>query len=274
MPTSTPPRSSRRKISVRRSPVHGKGVFATRPLAVGELICEYKGEPIEWDEALRRHPRDPSQPNHTFYFDTGDGTVIDGAVGGNSARWINHSCAPNCEAEEHDSRIFIRTVRPIAAGEELSIDYALVVEKRHTQQLRLLYACHCGASNCRGTMLAERRKRATSPPRTLRKPIDANSVTAPISLTRGTAAIRIFERPTPDALIVSWRETGRCCYSEQRWELMEAPAAGICALSGKGFPSGERVFRPVGSPAPTNDDARIAESSVTDLAESIDIEIT
>jgi SET domain len=113
----------RSRIAVRR-PVHGRGVFATRALAPGELICEYLGERIAWDEAVLRHPRDPAHPDHTFYFDVGDGTVIDGAVGGNSARWINHACSPNCEAEDRDGRIFIRTVHPVPAGEELSIDYA------------------------------------------------------------------------------------------------------------------------------------------------------
>ncbi|WP_308701559.1 SET domain-containing protein [Paraburkholderia sp. BL21I4N1] len=93
-----------RRIAVRRSTVHGRGVFATRALAPGELVCEYLGERIPWDEALRRHPRDPAHPDHTFYFDIGGGTVIDGAVGGNSARWINHACRPNCEAEDHNGR--------------------------------------------------------------------------------------------------------------------------------------------------------------------------
>ncbi|WP_120348245.1 SET domain-containing protein [Paraburkholderia fungorum] len=144
------------RITVRRSPVHGKGVFATCALVAGELVCEYLGERISWGEAVLRHPRDPAQPDHTFYFDVGNGTVIDGAIGGNSARWINHACRPNCEAEDRDGRIFIRTVEPVPAGKELSIDYALFVEGRHTRQLRERYACHCGAPDCRGTMLAKR----------------------------------------------------------------------------------------------------------------------
>ncbi|MGN8139171.1 SET domain-containing protein [Paraburkholderia sp. 22099] len=146
----------RSRITVRRSPVHGRGVFATCALVAGELICEYLGERISWDEALLRHPRDPAQPDHTFYFDVGNGTVIDGAIGGNSARWINHACRPNCEAADRDGRIFIRTVNPVPAGEELCIDYALFVEGRHTRLLRKRYACHCGAPDCRGTMLARR----------------------------------------------------------------------------------------------------------------------
>ena len=149
----------RRRLQVRRSGVHGKGVFATIDLAAGETLIEYTGERIDWDEAQRRHPHDPAQPNHTFYFDTEGGQVIDGGVGGNSSRWINHSCAPNCEAEEDErQRVFIRTLRDIAAGEELFFDYGLVVDEPYTKQLKAEYACHCGSPNCRGTMLAPKRR--------------------------------------------------------------------------------------------------------------------
>jgi hypothetical protein len=257
----------RNRFTVRRSPVHGRGVFATRALAPGDLICEYKGERISWDEAVRRHPSNPVHPDHTFYFDVGDGTVIDGAVGGNSTRWINHACTPNCEAEDRNGRIFIRTVRPILALEELFIDYALEVQGRHTRQLRQRYACHCGSPNCRGTMLAERRKRfrtvvaSTSAPDPGAEAVD--------SCARAQASVRIFERPSLDTLIVSWREAGRCCYSEQRWERTTAAAPGVCALSGDAFAPGQIVFKPAGNPAALNDDARIAESSIRDVA-SID----
>jgi SET domain-containing protein len=127
------------------------------PIRQGEIILEYAGEVIDWDEALRRHPRDPSDPNHTFYFHLEDGRVIDGGVRGNSARWINHACAPNCESEEQAGRIFIRALRDIAAGEELSFDYRLVIDGRHTAKLKKAYACCCGAPSCRGTMLGPKR---------------------------------------------------------------------------------------------------------------------
>ena len=108
---------------MRRSGVHGKGVFALRPLIEGELVVEYLGEIISWDEALDRHPHDPSQPNHTFYFHVDETKVIDGGVNGNAARWLNHSCAPNCESEiDDDGRVFIRANRDIAVGEELNYD--------------------------------------------------------------------------------------------------------------------------------------------------------
>lgn len=104
---------------MRRSGVHGRGVFAMRDIAAGARLIEYRGEVIDWPEALRRHPHDPSQPNHTFYFHLDDGRVIDGNVRGNAARWINHACEPNCEADEIDGRIYIRALRDLHAGEEL-----------------------------------------------------------------------------------------------------------------------------------------------------------
>src|SRR5438132_3751672 len=118
--------SAGRRIQVRRSGVHGKGVFALRDIPAGETLIEYVGEIISWKEADRRHPTNPDDPNHTFYFSIGDGKqVIDAAVGGNAARWINHSCNPNCEADEDDDtqRVFIKALRKIKAGEELSYDY-------------------------------------------------------------------------------------------------------------------------------------------------------
>jgi SET domain-containing protein len=155
---ASPTRGGRR-IQVRRSGVHGKGVFALQPLAAGETLIEYKGEVIGWDEALRRHPHDPAQPNHTFYFHLDDARVIDGGVNGNAARWINHACAPNCETEDADGRIFIRALRDIAAGEELFFDYRLVIDERYTPRLKKEYACWCGAPTCRGTMLGPKPKR-------------------------------------------------------------------------------------------------------------------
>ncbi|ODS93160.1 MAG: SET domain-containing protein-lysine N-methyltransferase [Comamonas sp. SCN 65-56] len=158
MAASPAPQAPRgRRIQVRRSGVHGKGVFALQAIAEGEVIIEYVGEVISWDEAQRRHPHDPAQPNHTFYFHVDEDHVIDANVGGNAARWINHSCAPNCWADEQDGRIFITALRDIAAGEELNYDYGLIIDERYTKKLKMEYACRCGAASCRGTMLAPKR---------------------------------------------------------------------------------------------------------------------
>jgi SET domain-containing protein len=147
-----------RRIQVRRSGVHGKGVFALRPIAAGEPVIEYTGERITWKEALRRHPHDPKDPNHTFYFHIDDGHVIDALYGGNASRWINHACEPNCEADEQDGRVFIRALRDISPGEELYYDYGLVIDERYTPKLKKEYACRCGSPICRGTMLSPKRR--------------------------------------------------------------------------------------------------------------------
>ena len=86
-----------KRIEVRHSKVHGKGVFALVPIAKGEIIIEYTGEVITWKKAQKRHPHDPSDPNHTFFFHVSKKNVIDASRDGNDARWINHSCQPNCE---------------------------------------------------------------------------------------------------------------------------------------------------------------------------------
>jgi SET domain-containing protein len=142
------------RTRVRESGIHGKGVYAIRPIKEGDTVLEYKGEIITWKKAQRIHPHDPSQPNHTFYFHLDDGHVIDAKNGGNSARWINHSCKPNLEANQDGYRVFFTALRNIKVGEELSYDYGLIIDARKTQKLKKEYACLCGTVNCRGTMLA------------------------------------------------------------------------------------------------------------------------
>ncbi len=157
-PETTPEkRTPGRRIQVRRSGIHGKGVFALLPLKKGETVIEYTGEVISWKEALRRHPHDPSDPQHTFYFHVDDHNVIDGAHGGNASRWINHACTPNCEADEVDGRIFIKTLRALKPGQELFYDYGLTIDERYTPKLKKLYPCRCGTRDCRGTLLAPKR---------------------------------------------------------------------------------------------------------------------
>lgn len=142
---------------VKDSKVHGRGVFAARKIPAETRVIEYKGERIAWKEADRRHPSNPDDPFHTFYFSLESGKVIDANVGGNDARWINHSCDPNCEAREEDGRVFIYAARDIARGEELNYDYGLILEERYTPKVKAQYKCLCGAAKCRGTMLAPKR---------------------------------------------------------------------------------------------------------------------
>ncbi|MFM0341828.1 SET domain-containing protein [Paraburkholderia fungorum] len=143
-----------RRVIVRQSSVHGKGVFAMRPLGAGERVLEYKGEITAWRDAVRRHRREGVE-GHTFLFGLTDGRVIDGSRGGNSARWLNHACAPNCETIEDAGRIFIHTLRPIEPGEELFIEYLLATDEPLGEDVRAQYACRCSAADCRRSMLAD-----------------------------------------------------------------------------------------------------------------------
>lgn len=146
---------------VRRSPVHGNGVFARRKIPAGERIDEYLGERISTDESARRAEAGGGPINHTFFFSLADGQVIDGGSNGNDARFINHGCEPNCEAEEDDGRVYIFALHDIEKGEELKYNYALIYEERHTPAVKKAFECRCGAPTCTGTMLApKKRKRA------------------------------------------------------------------------------------------------------------------
>jgi hypothetical protein len=160
-PVSPSASSSQRRIQVRRSGVHGKGVFALQDIAEGETVIEYVGEIISWDEAQDRHPHDPKDPNHTFYFHVNEDKVIDALHGGNSSRWINHSCDANCEADEQNERIFIKALRNIHAGEELNYDYGLIIDEPYTKKLLAEYPCWCGSANCRGTLLSPKDREDT-----------------------------------------------------------------------------------------------------------------
>jgi len=148
----------KKRYVVRRSEIHGTGVFARREIRKGSVIIEYKGQRITWDEALSRPDSDRDDPAHTMLFDLEDGRVIDPCVRGNAARWINHSCDPNCRTfEDEKGRIQIEARRRIAAGEELCYDYRLTVEGPLTRRERARYTCRCGSAKCRGSLLLEPR---------------------------------------------------------------------------------------------------------------------
>jgi SET domain-containing protein len=143
-----------RRVAVGKSSVHGRGVFALRTIAAGQRIFEYRGEVTSWRGASARHRRSGT-PGHTFIFALADGRVIDGSVGGNSARWLNHSCQPNCQAIEDEwGRVFIETIRAVMPGDELFIAYGLTVDESVTPDLAADFVCHCGKRSCTGSMLA------------------------------------------------------------------------------------------------------------------------
>ncbi len=147
---------------VKRSKLHGNGIFASRAIPEGTTILEYKGKRLTPDEADALHPTNPDDPFHTFFFAISNGKVIDGGQRGNDARWINHSCTPNCEAQENQtgSRVYIVALRDIKKGEELFYDYGLVLDEKITKTLKAQYGCLCGSPDCRGTMLALPKKKA------------------------------------------------------------------------------------------------------------------
>lgn len=147
-----------RPFEIRSSPIAGKGAFATRRIPKGARIVEYKGERISHAEADRRHPFNEGTPHHTVLFTLDDDWVVDAGVKGNAARFINHSCDPNCEAVIEDGRIWIEALKTIEPGTELVYDYQFTLEEPHTPRNKKLYPCRCGSKKCRGTILAKKRR--------------------------------------------------------------------------------------------------------------------
>jgi uncharacterized protein len=146
----------KKRYAVRKSGIHGHGVFATKKIRKGMVIVEYKGKRSSWDEAMDRPDSDPDDAAHTFLFELHDGRVIDARIRGNAARWINHSCDPNCKTfEDEYGRVFIEAKRKIHRGEELAYDYLLQFEGRLTKRERAAYACRCGTAKCRGSLLED-----------------------------------------------------------------------------------------------------------------------
>lgn len=146
-----------RRTEVRRSPIHGRGVFAIADIPKGERVIEYKARKITWAQADRWYADDDSKPSHTFLFTLDDKYVLDGNKDANSARWINHSCKPNCESDIVEGRIWIESLRNIRAGDELNYDYNITLETPHTPAEKRRWSCRCGSKNCRGTLLGKKR---------------------------------------------------------------------------------------------------------------------
>lgn len=129
---------------IRPSKIHGTGVFARTNIPVETRVVEYVGERVSKDESERRR-----KTGNFFVFIVTDEFDIDGLVDWNPARFINHSCAPNCEAQEEDGHIWIYALRDIQAGEELTFNYGYDLQDYED------HPCRCGAPNCIGFMVAE-----------------------------------------------------------------------------------------------------------------------
>ena len=132
-------------LVIRRSKIHGDGVYTTAPILKGKVVIEYTGPRLTNDAADEVYDHSP----RTYLFGLLDGEhVIDGD---GMAAFINHSCDPNCEADEIRGRVIIRTIRRIATGEELAYDYNL-----YDGDLDDPAPCHCKARHCRGSMYSEK----------------------------------------------------------------------------------------------------------------------
>lgn len=153
-----------RRIVAHRSPIHGTGVFARTAIGKGEEIIQYQGTLMTHAEADALYG-DGGESGHTFLFTLNDDYIVDANRGGNTARWINHSCAPNCRAVVVESaggnprrdKVMIEAIRAIKPGEELTYDYGITLDVPHTARLKRRWQCRCGAPNCSGTLLKPRR---------------------------------------------------------------------------------------------------------------------
>ena len=153
-----------RPFRVKRSPIHGNGVFAARNLPAGQRVIRYCGKVVTHDDADELYDGSV-ESGHTFLFTLNEAYIIDANQRGNDARWINHSCEPNCEAviveddngDRAKDRIYIETTRAIRKGEELTYDYGINPECRQTARLKQIWACRCGHTQCTGTMLKTRK---------------------------------------------------------------------------------------------------------------------
>jgi uncharacterized protein len=158
-----------RKLFRRQSPIHGNGVFAAIDLPAGIEVIQYRGRQLTHHQANSIYGGS-TDTGHTFLFTLNERYVVDANVGGNVARWINHSCDPNCRAIIEESadknpradRVLIETTRAIRVGEELTYDYGITLSERHTPRLKRIWECRCGAVRCTGTLLKPKRTAKTA----------------------------------------------------------------------------------------------------------------
>ena len=151
------PVSDHPAFKIRRSAISGRGAFAIRDIKKGERLIEYLGERISHPVADDRYDDESMKSHHTFLFSVSTRTVIDASVGGNDARFLNHSCDPNCEAVIENRRVFIYARKPMHAGDELMYDYGYERDGTETEEDEKRYACRCGTSKCRGTIMAPKK---------------------------------------------------------------------------------------------------------------------
>ena len=140
-------------FEIRRSPIQGRGAFAVRTIPAGTRLIEYTGERIGHARFALRYAREAKGRHHTFLFLATRRTVVDARVLGNEAKFINHSCDPNCRSVIEKGRIYIETRKAIRKGQELVYDYSYRREGTETSADEARWVCRCGTRKCRGSML-------------------------------------------------------------------------------------------------------------------------
>ena len=155
-----PSRASRGKrnppnpyLVLRRSRIHGRGVYARKDIKKGTRLIQYTGEKISNAEADRRYDDESMSDHHTFLFILNSRWCIDASRGGNIARFINHKCDPNCVAWIEGDEIWIDALKDIRKGEELGYEYEYDFLPGYTVEDLEFYGCRCGSPNCRGTIV-------------------------------------------------------------------------------------------------------------------------
>ncbi|MFW5704611.1 MAG: SET domain-containing protein [Nanoarchaeota archaeon] len=143
-------------IKLKNSKIHGKGIYAKKDIKKGTEIIEYLGKKISkeksdeiYEEQFERHKNNPEKDGSVYTFTLDDKHDLDGNVWWNLAKYINHSCNPNCESEDGDGKIIIRAIKNIKKGEELSFNYGYDVENYKD------HPCLCGSKNCVGHIVAQ-----------------------------------------------------------------------------------------------------------------------
>ena len=191
-----PPIPTSPLVEVRNSEVHGRGVFAVADIAKGTRIFEYLGDRVSHAAADSRYEDHDENDNHTFLFIVDRNTVIDAAVNGSDARFINHHCDGNCTSVIENRRVFIDAVRAIKPGEELGYDYEIGRDKDDPPNVDEIYACRCGSPKCRGSMLEaapkkmKAAKKAAKPAAKRRKTGKSRNARRPEAKRRGERSRR------------------------------------------------------------------------------------
>ena len=134
-------------VEVRRSPIHGEGLFALRDVTAGAALCEYRGDVVSKEESRRRSAALPDEAP-VYLVARDEETDIDGDVPDNPAKYANHGCEPNAVLGEENGRLILRAAREISAGEEILFDYGFGLAES------LARPCRCGSSRCIGRIVA------------------------------------------------------------------------------------------------------------------------